>query len=119
MSQAGTPVPPTQVKTRVHLDTGTVVASAVPSRWARCTELAGDSQRYNALGQHACVVLAVSAKRWIGRNRITDTHLRQPTLHPPHFSATNRFGIRRAAIWFSWWRKRDARATLFLFRSSK
>src|ERR1051326_8993215 len=33
---------------RVHLDTATVVASAVPSRWARCTELAGDSQRYNA-----------------------------------------------------------------------
>ena len=32
----------------VHLDTATVVASAVPSRWARCTKLAGDSQRYNA-----------------------------------------------------------------------
>src|ERR1051326_2086396 len=31
-----------------HLDTATVVASAVPSRWAGCTELAGDSQRYNA-----------------------------------------------------------------------
>jgi hypothetical protein len=31
-----------------HLDTATGVASAVPSRWARCTELAGDSQRYNA-----------------------------------------------------------------------
>jgi hypothetical protein len=27
--------------------TTTVVASAVHSRWARCTELAGDSQRYN------------------------------------------------------------------------
>src|ERR1051326_876904 len=29
-------------------DTATVVASAVPSRWARRTKLAGDSQRYNA-----------------------------------------------------------------------
>src|ERR1051326_449177 len=29
-------------------DTAAVVASAVPSRWARCTKLAGDSQRYNA-----------------------------------------------------------------------
>src|ERR1051326_1498053 len=28
--------------------TATVVASAVRSRWARCTKLAGDSQRYNA-----------------------------------------------------------------------
>src|ERR1051326_2699419 len=35
-------------KSVAHLDTATVVASAVPSRWARCTELAGDSQRYNA-----------------------------------------------------------------------
>src|ERR1051326_11356 len=34
--------------TGVHLDTATVVASAVPSRWARCTKLAGDSQHYNA-----------------------------------------------------------------------
>ena len=33
---------------RVHLDTATVVASTVPSRWARRTELAVDSQRYNA-----------------------------------------------------------------------
>src|ERR1051326_3549533 len=33
---------------RVHLDSATVVASAVSSRGARCTELAGDSQRYNA-----------------------------------------------------------------------
>src|ERR1051326_7911973 len=32
----------------VHLDTATVVASGVPSRWARCAKLAGDSQRYNA-----------------------------------------------------------------------
>src|ERR1051326_7804697 len=33
---------------QVHFDTAAVVASAVPSRWARCTKLAGDSQRYNA-----------------------------------------------------------------------
>jgi hypothetical protein len=31
----------------VHFDTATVVASAVPSRWARCTKLAGNSRRYN------------------------------------------------------------------------
>ena len=48
------------LRERVPVDTATVVASAVRSRWARCTlalgevspqrggKLAGDSQRYNA-----------------------------------------------------------------------
>src|ERR1041385_7332915 len=47
-STSGGQIRDTSAAGRVHLDTATVVASAVPSRWDRCTELAGDSQRYNA-----------------------------------------------------------------------
>src|ERR1051326_9621562 len=70
---------------RVHLDTATVVASAVPSRWARCTlalgevspqrggKLAGDSQRYNTIR-----FLTVAVSRCAAQNK-TPRHTRATT----------------------------------------